>query len=400
MSQTDAGTVATNHRWVSNSLCRQRHRNEPAASSPILGNRSVVPLVTFLSLFFVEIGTSWAGNNVGGTAQLSWAPATVVTSCEQAPGAEFQLYVLVNGAPDLQGLAISLKWTPADSASGCYALVGGAVSSSCGTAAPVGVPGMFGGDSSYTWSITFPPGADRRCVTYRVSAAGCIANPPPATFYMVSARAKDSNGAIDELVTGAPLTIAQGVSGEPPLSISALSTTQVRPGALAVLAVRGTSFTTSDVLELRSGATTVRAEALCLGSSDALTARIDVPDTALAAWIVVVRDTSTGTEALAPVALSVADTTALTGTGTNGLDWPIDKVTRDGILRKLPGSSDWQPAPIDSVALTHEFTAAPSNTQSAGTRAVANPARATQPLDANLSCEVSGCMSTTTTEPR
>lgn len=41
------------------------------------------------------------------------------------------------------------------------------------------------------------------------------------------------------------------------------------------------------------------------------------------------------------MALSVQDTSAATGTGTNGTDHAMDKLTSGGALRKLPGDSTW-----------------------------------------------------------
>src|SRR5262249_5847352 len=103
------------------------------------------------------------------------------------------------GATDVRQLALTLKWMPYDSTGQCYSIVPASPDAECGwnTATPPG--GDFEGDSSYTWSIHFPPGSTARsCVIYWLSMATCD-SAPPAKFYVALAQAKDSNGAVDTL---------------------------------------------------------------------------------------------------------------------------------------------------------------------------------------------------------
>jgi hypothetical protein len=72
------------------------------------------------------------------------------------------------------------------------------VEAGCGWAVTEPPIGDFEGDSTYTWSIIFAPGSEKRCVVYWASMATCD-SAPPAKFYVAEARVKDSAGAIDTL---------------------------------------------------------------------------------------------------------------------------------------------------------------------------------------------------------
>ncbi|MGH7730072.1 MAG: hypothetical protein ACRENJ_02370, partial [Candidatus Eiseniibacteriota bacterium] len=78
--------------------------------------------IAFCVLAFVAPLMVHAGNNAGGSAQLSWDPAAVVHNLDRPPGPEVPFYVRLNGADDVQGLTLWFNWTPFDSTGFCYSL--------------------------------------------------------------------------------------------------------------------------------------------------------------------------------------------------------------------------------------------------------------------------------------
>jgi hypothetical protein len=170
-------------------------------------------LICIVLIGLTQSITVAAGNNAGAKARLSWSntaflPANAAAlpwvddlSASQATTgmSAIPLYVLIDGATDVRQLAITLRWTPADSL-GCYSVVPVAAdTSSCGWASAVPPGGAFDGDPTYTWSIRFPPtAADKRCVIYLISHGGCAAL-SPAGFCLSAVRVLDSSGNIDDL---------------------------------------------------------------------------------------------------------------------------------------------------------------------------------------------------------
>ena len=142
---------------------------------------------------------AWAGNNAGGAVRLSWNPASLTETVSPGGSRAFPLFLSVRGAPDLQQLALHLSWSPWDAAGGCYGVLPGGPAGSYSASASPPPDSSFGGDSSFTWTLLFPPGAtDRSGVFYWVSPASCVAAPPPR-FSVTDARAMDSGGAFDTL---------------------------------------------------------------------------------------------------------------------------------------------------------------------------------------------------------
>jgi hypothetical protein len=140
-----------------------------------------------------------AGGNAGGTVHLTWDSDGQIATEAVPKATVFPLFLRIEGAPDIRQLAINLKWMPFDSLGQCYKVVPAAEDSSCGWAVEEPPAGGFEGDSTYTWSIRFPAGAQKSCVVYWVSMATCD-SVPPGKFYVGDARVKDSAGFVDTLL--------------------------------------------------------------------------------------------------------------------------------------------------------------------------------------------------------
>lgn len=155
-------------------------------------------------------------NNASGTIRLTWDYNNVVEAIPIPPPTPFPLFVHLSGAPDVRQLAVTLRWSPYDSLA-CYRVLEGSITGSCGWTAAT-LPGAdCAGDSTYDWTIHFPPTmSGRSCFTHSVAAAGCD-TAPPGKFYIIDARTKDSNGAIDRLlnvgdakIIGGPMNLPGG----------------------------------------------------------------------------------------------------------------------------------------------------------------------------------------------
>lgn len=344
------------------------------------------PLVSAVLTAVLLSGSAiaWAGNNAGGTARLSWNPTVLVRSMDRAPGAAFPLYVQLDGASDVRSLSLWLQWTPEDSVTGCYRVVSGLASATCGTGVEAPPNGAFDGDSAYAWTISFPPGSDRRCVTYQVTGGMCQ-DSVPATFHLIAARSIDSNGEIDELVIGAPITLAGGVEGTLPLSVTSLGSRQLLPGRTNLLPIKGTGFNSWTSVELRSGGQTLFPTSLDLCSPELLIAQFQVPNVEGTTWTLFADDPFSA-EAPAPVMVSVADTTMLTGSGVNGFDWPIDKIGPVGVFRKEPGTSVWTSPPLDTITNAQESASQVANRQQPLLSRRPVPHRVQGPCDGPTGC--------------
>jgi FlgD Ig-like domain len=160
--------------------------------------RRVSYVVLLMAGFLWATRSANAGLNAGATAGLSWDAAGDSTTGAGAGGVTFPLFFHIHGASDLQQIAVILRWIPYDSTGQCYSVVPAQPDSACGWSTSQPPIGPFAGDSSYTWSIHFPSGSERACVTYWVSTTTCD-TAPSAKFYIASALVIDSNGALDTL---------------------------------------------------------------------------------------------------------------------------------------------------------------------------------------------------------
>jgi hypothetical protein len=143
-------------------------------------------------------GVAHGGNNASGTAHLSWVQDSTVSELPAPPGARFPLFVLLEHAPDIRELAVTVRWSQTSSAGACYRLLPDSTTDeSCGWADDRPPGGDFAGDTSYSWTIHFSPTSQKDCIKYWVSAEQC--DSVPATFYLSAAAAMDSLGAVDSL---------------------------------------------------------------------------------------------------------------------------------------------------------------------------------------------------------
>ena len=153
-----------------------------------------------------------AGNNAGGSAYLTWDVAGQVPVLPQPVAQPFPLYLHIQGAPDIQSLAINVRWAPYDPTGACYSMIPANPDEGCGAITDTPPGGGFAGDSSYTWSIRFAPGdSDRNCITYWLSMASCD-TAPPAKFVIASIAALDGNGDVDTLTNVGDAKLS-GVAG-------------------------------------------------------------------------------------------------------------------------------------------------------------------------------------------
>jgi hypothetical protein len=150
---------------------------------------------------------SAAGMNAGGQIRLSWDRAGIQTHLEETPRTSFPLYFHLPGVSDIRELAVALHWCPSDSLGEYYTILPGSADSTDGWMTAIPPSGPFDGDSSYTWSIIFPPGSDQRRIVswFRSAAAETV---PAAVFFVSSAFCKDSAGDIDTLQVVGQNTIA------------------------------------------------------------------------------------------------------------------------------------------------------------------------------------------------
>src|SRR5438552_12464352 len=92
--------------------------------------------------------TSFAGNNAGGTARLSWNRMTPMADLTAVPSGGFPLYLLLDGVADVRTLAVNFRWTPNDPGGPCYVIGPNPVDASgCGLTTARPPDGGFQGQS-------------------------------------------------------------------------------------------------------------------------------------------------------------------------------------------------------------------------------------------------------------
>ncbi len=251
-----------------------------------------------------------AGNNAEGTAQLSWAQSDIVSNLTEVPTLPAPLYLVLQGTPDIQQLAVTIRWSPRDSIGPCYELIpADSTGGYCGSTGYLNPPGIFEGDSSYTWSISFD-GSSRSCVVYRVAGQACTDR--PANFCLASVETKDSNGEIDQLVLNGNATILGGVPDGCPAVVQDVFPHTVVAGRQNTLEIQGANFAGGTWVTLQSQTGTASSSSSSVVSQDAhtLNASIDVP-TSFAGPISVVVGTGQSTADTLGGQLSVAEIAAL-----------------------------------------------------------------------------------------
>ncbi|HET7225000.1 MAG TPA: hypothetical protein VFK69_04725 [Candidatus Eisenbacteria bacterium] len=165
--------------------------------------------LVIILLLCIAPAAALAGNNAGATAYLTWDRDLAISNLAIVPPHRFPLYLRIQGASDIKELAVNLQWSPQDIVGQCFYVVpDSSVTQSCGWNSNHPPDGTFAGDSTYTWSIGFPPGSDKTCVVFWVW--GDICSDRPATFCLSSLRTIDSNGNVDDILVTQNATLADG----------------------------------------------------------------------------------------------------------------------------------------------------------------------------------------------
>ncbi len=142
-----------------------------------------------------------AGANADGRVRLSFSRGTNLAFLDGAPAELLVVYCKVENAPDVAGLGVKLRWNPRATLS-CYRQVNPPSTLDCGRVLVDREAGSFGGEP-FEHRIVFPEGAPRTTFAFAFRMSGCV-DPPPTTFFIESAEARDRFGDYDALhVTGA-----------------------------------------------------------------------------------------------------------------------------------------------------------------------------------------------------
>jgi len=227
-----------------------------------------VPLLAF-AILLISVQSSEAGNNAAGSVSLSWDSTVMTSDRSSVPSGGCPLYVQLTNARDIAALAVTIRWYPFDSPGSCYRLASVDSGSGCGWATAVPPGAQFNGDSSYTWTISFPEeSTESQCVMYWVMGDSC-AEPVPAVF-LVEALTQDSAGQIDSLQVLNCATILGGAG-------VSVTVTDVQPTRLAadqstVLTIDGERFVPGTRVSLRGPHTYIAATATTVADSSRLQA--------------------------------------------------------------------------------------------------------------------------------
>jgi hypothetical protein len=204
------------------------------------------------------------------------------------------LYLILDSVPDVRALAVDIKWVPNNAAGACYYLVpADSVSSGCGSTAYLDRPGVFDGDSGYTWQIRFD-GPGRGCVEYLVAAEQCENR--SASFCLMSVKTMDSDSVIDELTILGGATILGGDSTGCPVVVADIYPHVAVLGRENTFTVCGRDFSSETDVSLATGDVVVSASALAvIGDSAATLEAFMPPDLAGVLDVVVSTTTSSDT---------------------------------------------------------------------------------------------------------
>lgn len=178
-------------------------------------------------------GLAYAGDNQLSQACLSWVAEGLVTERDTAQG-PFPVYVQVDGASDIRGLSVCLRWYPqsyvlADPPPSWKPVVGYNINA---------IPdATFPSDTSFDATIIFPTQpSDHAVIAYwfQYDGKGPL---PPATFCLREVKAMDGAGQVDRLALLGGLHLAGGaVPGGCPPTRSSIARgellVRMRPGAL------------------------------------------------------------------------------------------------------------------------------------------------------------------------
>ena len=225
-----------------------------------------VPLLV-LAILLISVQSSEAGNNATGSVSLSWDSTVMTPDRSSVPSGGCPLYVQLTEARDIVALAVTIRWYPFDSPGSCYRLASADSGSGCGwaTAAPPGA--QFNGDSSYTWTISFPEeSTESQCVMYWVMGDSCP-EPVPAVF-LVEALTQDSAGQIDSLQVLNCATILGGAGVN--VTVSDVRPTRLAADQSTVLTIDGERFVPGTRVSLWGPHTYIAATATTVADSTRL----------------------------------------------------------------------------------------------------------------------------------
>lgn len=249
-----------------------------------------IRIAAFSLAIVLLASTANAGNNTGGSAQLSWDRSQAVSDLGSLPGHSFPLYILMHGAPDIRKVAFTLDWTPNDLVGPCYYVVSDtAAQGSCGGTAYSPPARTFNGDSSYVYATTVPPGSDGSCAYVMVGAGAC--DSVAASFCLVSIYTVDSGGAIDTLTVTGGATIFGGSPSGCPLAISAVAPLVLIANQTNTLNITGSGFPVDASVSLVSHSLTLHPRSTSRLASNRILATVDVPPSALGVFDVAVTGT-------------------------------------------------------------------------------------------------------------
>jgi len=264
-------------------------------------------LSVLLPLTLLLPTSSHAGANAGASAWLSWDEAGLVTDVKAVPSTPFPLFVHMKNVLDVRALAIHLRWSTFDPLGDCYSVLPATATASCGWAVATPPGGDFEGDSSYTWSIQFPPlNPNRTCVRYLVSAASCAGTIPAADFLLASVLVKDSKTAVDTL----RILDGASVRGGSLLGVESVDPSEVPARQQTVLVIKGRKFEPGAQVELRNSNVRVAASKVLALGSNTITATVQPPDSPGALLDLVVR-LPDGRSYQLPAAITIAAPAAL-----------------------------------------------------------------------------------------
>jgi len=185
-----------------------------------------------IALVILLPGASWAGANANARAWLSWDRSGLVTDLTEVTFAHRDVYVHIDGAPDIQALAVNLML--AVDGDPTAALASAAPDSQSGWAEHSTAASSFYGDPNYDWIISFPQ-EERTKVKYSIQSSG-PADTLRGSVWASSVLVQDSQGHIDTLLVGAPARLL-GRSAQPfslPTdSLPGLVIVEFEPGTIA-----------------------------------------------------------------------------------------------------------------------------------------------------------------------
>ena len=152
--------------------------------------------IRFTLVLCIAPQLAYAGRNASGSARLSWSPDQNIPALQAIVGDTLILYCRLQIA-EMNAVGLALEWEP-KATPGCYEQVTPPLRVGCGRVlAPDGPPQAFNG-RPFLSRISFAPGARHDVVAFAFLVGGCT-TPPPTSFRLVHASARDRSHAIDPL---------------------------------------------------------------------------------------------------------------------------------------------------------------------------------------------------------